>query len=85
MRAKDLLQLEKKVPEAYLMAAVIDGNRILDRAEVENLANLPSMDMLLGETVAILNSPAQKTLSLLNSNQQNLATNLSQYVKDKSV
>ena len=59
-------------------------NRILDRAGVEALVKMPTLESLLGETVALLNSPAQKTSQLLNSNQQALSTNLSQYVKDKS-
>ena len=59
-------------------------NRILDRAGVEALVKMPLLESLLGETVALLNSPAQKTSQLLNSNQQALSTNLSQYVKDKS-
>lgn len=80
---KSLLQFEKKVPEAYLMAAVVE-NRILDRAGVEELVKMPPLESLLGETVALLNSPAQKTSQLLNSNQQALSTNLSQYVKDQS-
>ena len=83
MKPEKLMQLEKKVPEAFLMAAVVE-NRILDRGEIQALINMPTIDILLGETVSILNSPAQKTLRLLNSNQQNLSTNLNQYVKDKS-
>ena len=59
-------------------------NRILDRGEVDKLAKMPPIESILGETVAILNSPAQKTLGLLNSSQQALSTNLSQYIKDQS-
>ena len=58
-------------------------NQILDRDEVEAAAKLPELEVLLAETLAILNSPAQKTLQLLNSNQQNLTTNLSQLIKDQ--
>ena len=81
--AKSLLQFEKKVPEAYLIAAVVE-NRIIDRAGVEELIKMPPLESLLGETVAILNSPAQKLSQLLNSNQQALSTNLGQYIKDQS-
>lgn len=81
--ADKLLQYEKKVPEAFLIAAVVE-NRILDRGEVDKLAKMPPIESILGETVAILNSPAQKTLGLLNSSQQALSTNLSQYIKDQS-
>ena len=66
-----------------ITAAVVD-NRILDRAGIEELIKLPPLESLLGETVAILSSPAQKTSQLLASNQQALSTNLNQYIKDKS-
>ena len=59
-------------------------NRILDRKGIEALEKMPPIESLLGETVALLNSPAQKLSQLLNSNQQALSTNLTQYIKDKS-
>lgn len=65
------------------MAAVVD-NRIIDRTGIEELIKMPPLESLLAETVAILNSPAQKTSQLLGSNQQALSTNLSQYIKDQS-
>merc|ERR1712223_2216551 len=51
---------------------------------IEELIKMPPLESLLAETVAILNSPAQKTSQLLGSNQQALSTNLSQYIKDQS-
>lgn len=83
VNADALFQFEKKVTEAFLMAAVVE-NRILDRRELEQLSKMPPLESLLAETLAILNSPTQKTLQLLNSNQQKLSTNLSQYIKDKT-
>ena len=66
-----------------ITAAVVD-NRIIDRTGIEELIKMPPLESLLAETVAILNSPAQKTSQLLGSNQQALSTNLSQYIKDQS-
>ena len=66
-----------------MISAAVVENQILDRNEVEAAAKLPELEVLLAETLAILNSPAQKTLQLLNSNQQNLTTNLSQLIKDQ--
>lgn len=99
----NLVKLEKKVPEIFLIGLSIVvfvlllwvliefnitgafvENRMLDRAGIVAMSKMPTIDVLLAETLAILNSPAQKTLQLLNSNQQLLSTNLSQYVKDKS-
>lgn len=79
--AANFLQFEKKIAGAYLMATVVE-NRILDREQLQQLAKMPPKEMLLGETLAILNSPAQKMTSLLQNNQQELSRNLSQYIKD---
>ena len=64
-------------------AAVAEG-RILDRAGLLKLQNLPSIDVLRGELCSILQMSAQKTLRILQSNQQNLSANLTQYVKDQT-
>ena len=64
-------------------AAVAEG-RVLDRAGLLKLQNLPSIDVLRGELCSILQMSAQKTLRLLQSNQQNLSANLTQYVKDQT-
>jgi hypothetical protein len=67
----------------FFSAAVAEG-RILDRAGLLKLQNLPSIDVLRGELCSILQMSAQKTLRLLQSNQQNLSVNLAQYVKDQT-
>ncbi len=67
----------------FISAAIAEG-RILDRAGLLKLQNLPSIDVLRGELCSILQMSAQKTLRLLQSNQQNLSVNLSQYVKDQT-
>ena len=102
VKANSLLQLEKKIPECFLicktfcitlvpklyafnhvvLGAVVE-DRILDRAQVADLAQMPPKDSLLGEIVALLNMPSQKMSQLLNHNQQSLSQNLSQYVKDQ--
>ena len=65
-----------------VLGAVVE-DRILDRAQVADLAQMPPKDSLLGEIVALLNMPSQKMSQLLNHNQQSLSQNLSQYVKDQ--
>jgi len=82
VKANSLLQLEKKIPECFLICAVVE-DRILDRAQVAELSQMPPKESLLGETVALLNMPSQKLSRLLNHNQQSLSQNLSQYVKDQ--
>jgi len=78
-----LFQFEKKAPELYFIAVGID-DRILDRNGVNEMINMPPMEDLLAQTSAILKMPIQKTSQLLGSNAQQLSTNLSQYVKDRS-
>ena len=68
----------------FPLSAVGVEDRILDRKGLENLIALPPIEQLLAETVSILKSPIQKTTQLLGSNVQQLSTNLSQYVKDKT-
>ena len=48
------------------------------------MINMPPMEDLLAQTSAILKMLIQKTSQLLGSNAQQLSTNLSQYVKDRS-
>lgn len=47
------------------------------------MAQLPPKDMLLGETVGVLNMAAAKTSRLLQHHQQQLVQNLNQYLKDQ--
>ena len=56
---------------------------LLSRAGLERCADLPSMDILLGQTVSTLNMSGARTKSLLSSHQQKLCASLSQYVKDQ--
>ena len=67
----------------FLSAVGID-DRILDRNGVNEMINMPPMEDLLAQTSAILKMPIQKTSQLLGSNAQQLSTNLSQYVKDRT-
>ena len=45
---------------------------------------MPSLDESRGQLVALLGHHQQKTVQLLQSNQQQLTTNLNQLIKDKS-
>eukprot|EP00092_Neocalanus_flemingeri_P006771 GFUD01007313.1.p1 GENE.GFUD01007313.1~~GFUD01007313.1.p1 ORF type:complete len:281 (-),score=79.99 GFUD01007313.1:90-932(-) len=80
---KALLTFEKKVPEFHLIGAVIHG-RILSRAGVIGLENIPDLTAQREEMVALLGANQSKLVQLLGSNQQQLATNLEQFIKDKT-
>ena len=66
-----------------IVSGGIIENRLLSKDELQDMATLPSIDQLLGQTVSLLGSAAAKTHSLLNSHQQGLSRNLTQYIKDQ--
>ena len=78
-----LIKYERKVPEFTLIGCVVE-NRILSRRELQEMVKLPSLDQSRGELLSILGHQQQRTLQLLQSNQQQLSTNLSQMIKDAS-
>jgi len=83
LEPEKLLKYERKVPEFHLLGCVVE-NRILSKKEIQAMVQMPSLEQSRGELAAILGHHQQTTLRLLNSNQQQLATNLSQFIKDNS-
>jgi len=83
VNAKALLTFEKKVPEFHLIGAVVHG-RILSRAGVMELQNIPDLTQQREQLVALLGANQAKLVQLLGSSQQQLATNLEQLIKDKT-
>ena len=57
---------------------------MLNRQGLLDYASLPSIDILRGELVSILGSPAAKTRHCLSHHQHTLSTNLSQYISDST-
>ena len=58
------------------------SGKLVTQQQLRDLAKLPPLEMALGELVSILNMAAGgRTLSLLNSHQQRLGSNLEQYRK----
>ena len=72
-----------KVPEFQLLAVVVH-DRILSKAGVQDLVNMPDLATQRAELSTLLSFNQRKTLSLLGANQQSLSTNLDQYVKDRT-
>ena len=52
--------------------------------QVQDLKKLPSLERSREEMVALLGHQQQRTTQLLQSNQQQLSTNLSQLIRDRS-
>jgi len=82
VKPKQLISFEKKVPEYFLIGAVIYG-RILSRKQVVDLVDVPDLDNQRQQLVALLNANQTKLSSLLQSNQLQLSRNLEQYLKDQ--
>jgi len=80
---RKLITFTKKVPEFHLLACVVYG-RILSKAQISALVDLPDLQQQHTQLSALLNMQQNQTLSLLQSNQSNLSLQLDQYVKDQS-
>jgi len=82
-KPKSLITFEKKVPQFHLIGAVIYG-RILSRAQVLDLENVPDLTSQREQLVALLGANQSKLVQLLGSNQQQLSSSLEQLIKDKT-
>jgi len=83
LNPKALIKYERKVAEFHILGAVVE-NRILSRGELISLVDMPSLDEMRAELSALLQSPAREVTRLLGANQQQLSTNLQQYIDDNS-
>jgi hypothetical protein len=78
-----LLRYEKKVPEFSLLACIVE-NRILSRAQLSDMVDMPDLAASRAQLLSLLSHHQQRTVGLLQAGQQQLTTNLSQLVKDRS-
>jgi len=83
MNPDKLLKFERKAPEMFLLGAVME-NRILSKKQLQEMVKMPNLDESRSQLVALLGHHQQTTVQLLQSNQQQLTTNLSQMIKDRS-
>jgi large subunit ribosomal protein L10 len=78
--AKVLTKVAKDVPAFKFKAGLVDG-RVLSIPEIQQLANLPSKDELIGKIMFLLNAPAQRIASVLSALNRNLAVVVNEAVK----
>jgi large subunit ribosomal protein L10 len=78
--AKVLTKVAKDVPAFKFKAGLVDG-RVLSIPEIQQLANLPSKDELIGKIMFLLNAPAQRIASVVNALNRNLAVVVNEAVK----
>ena len=78
-----ILRYEKKVPEFSLLACIVE-NRILSRAQLAAMVDMPDLATCRAVLVGLLSHHQRRTVGLLQANQQQLAANLDQLIKDRS-
>ena len=78
--AKVLKDFIKKHPELRFEQAYLDG-QILEAAEAEKIADLPSREELIAKLLMLLQSPIRRLAVALNAPVQQLANAISQIAK----
>jgi len=78
--AKALTKIAKDVPAFQFRAGVVEG-RVINIAEIQQLANLPSKEELISKIMFLLNAPAQRIAVATNALSRNIAVVLSEAVK----
>lgn len=78
--AKALTKFAKDVPAFKFRAGLVEG-RVLSIAELNQLAQLPSKDELIGKIMFLINSPAQRIASALSAVTRNVAVVVSEAQK----
>ena len=78
--AKVLKDFIKKHPELRFEQAFLDG-QILEAAEAEKIADLPSREELIAKLLMLLQSPIRRLAVALNAPVQQLASAISQIAK----
>lgn len=70
--AKVLKNFQKEFERPEVKVGILDGD-ILDAAQINVLASLPSREALLGQLLGVINAPATKLLRTLNEPAASLA------------
>jgi len=78
--AKALTRVAKDVPAFRFKAGVVEG-RVLSIAEIQQLAQLPSKDELIGKILFLLQAPARCMATTLAALPRNLAVVINEAVK----
>ncbi len=78
--AKVLKDFAKEVDKLQIRGGGL-GTRKMSKAEVEALAELPSLDQLRGKLVGIMQAPAQKIMGILQAPGRDIAAVLKAYAE----
>jgi large subunit ribosomal protein L10 len=80
--AKVLTKFAKDVPTMQFKGAMLAG-QVVPAAEIQNIANLPSREELLGKLLYLMQHPIRGLAVVLNGTIRNLAVVLDQIAKQK--
>ena len=79
--AKALTAYAKTNPSFTFKAGMVEG-RVINIKEIQDLSNLPSKDELYAKILWLINSPAQRLVTVINGVGRNLAVVVDQGVKE---
>ncbi len=80
--AKALTKFAKDVPTVQFKGAMLNG-QIVPATEIQNIANLPSREELIGKLLFLMQSPIRGLATVLAANIRNLAVVLNQIAEAK--
>lgn len=80
--AKALAKYAKDNPEFTFKAGVVEG-RVISIKEIEALATMPSKEEIYSKLLYLLNAPAQRLATVMNTVGRNLAVVVNQGVQEK--
>jgi large subunit ribosomal protein L10 len=78
--AKEISAQVKKLKKPQIKGGAVDGT-VIGPEQVEDITKLPSREVLIGQVLGLLLSPAQQVLSMLNSPASTLIGQLEEFVK----
>jgi large subunit ribosomal protein L10 len=79
--AKVLTKVAKDVPAFQFRAGLVEG-RVISIQEIQQLAQMPSKEELIGKIMFLLNSPAQRIASALKALPRNMTVVMNEAVKE---
>ncbi len=79
--AKALSKYAKDNPEYTFKAGVVEG-RVISIKEIETLATMPSKEEIYSKLLFLINSPAQRLVTVINATGRDLAVVVNQGVKE---
>ena len=80
--AKALTKYAKDTPEFTFKIGVVEG-KVINIKEIEALASMPSKEELYSKLLFLINSPAQRLVTVMNAVGRNLAVVVDQGVQQK--